>query len=127
MLSSGWNGRKARFTWVTREDGTSEFQDFLDAIDSKARAKLLARIKEIETHGLDVATRLLWVKKLEKNLYEIRVDSAGNQYRSLYFHAQDDLYVITHGFAKKTQKTPRREKTHARTVRDLWKRGNHDS
>lgn len=124
MLSS--EQRKARFDWVKRDDGSSEFQDFLDGISSKARAKLLARIAAIEEYGVTFAATMLWVKKLEHNLYEIRVEYTGNQYRSLYFQVQGNHYMITHGFSKKTQKTPEQEKIHARHIRDRWIGGHDD-
>ncbi|WP_240947363.1 type II toxin-antitoxin system RelE/ParE family toxin [Bifidobacterium oedipodis] len=94
--------------------------DFLESIDVKARAKLLARIEAIEIHGIEIATRMQWVKKLEYNLFEIRVQLSGNQYRSLYFQSTGNQYVITHGFSKKTQKTPKQEIIHARHMRDTW-------
>lgn len=42
-------------------------------------------------------------------LFEIRVDTAGNAYRIFSFFDEGNLVVITNGFVKKTQKTPKDE------------------
>lgn len=86
-----------------------EFESFLDSLPDKDAAKLLAVINNIEEQGLTVAERQKWIKKLETNLYEIRSKRASNIQRSLYFHWENNKYIITHGFTKKQQKTPKRE------------------
>lgn len=55
--------------------------------------------------------KMKWVKKLKSvdNLYEIRSAVHGNQQRAIYFKVVEDEYVITHGFTKKSQKTPLKE------------------
>src|SRR5699024_11857854 len=63
----------------------------------------------VSTYGLSAGIQHNWVKPLEKNLYEIRSRISNNQQRGLYFHVDGVHYVITHGFTKKTQKTPPRE------------------
>ena len=37
--------------------------------------------------------------------------------KALYFHVINNRYIITHGFTKKTQKTPKREIIHAKQIR----------
>lgn len=69
----------------------------------------LAIINNIEQYGLTVAERQKWTKKLETNLYKIRSKCASNIQRAIYFHWEKNKYVITHGFTKKTQKTPKHE------------------
>lgn len=79
-----------------------EFEDYLDSLPDKDAAKLLAVINNIEEHGLAIAERQKWTKKLQTNLYEIRSKYASNIQRAIYFHWEGDRYVITHGFQKKT-------------------------
>ena len=40
---------------------------------------------------------------------EIRLKCPNSIQRALYFHVINNRYIITHGFTKKTQKTPPRE------------------
>lgn len=61
-----------------------------------------------------------WVKKLESNLFELRSKVGSNIQRAIYFHVVGDRYIITHGFTKKTQKTPEPEKKRARETRDRF-------
>ena len=57
------------------------------------------------------------IKKLDTEIYEIRSKVSSNIQRALYFHVKNNQYIITHGFTKKTQKTPKREIIHAKQIR----------
>jgi len=62
----------------------------------------------IET--IDIVPRKFF-KKLESthDIWEVRIQYAGNIFRLLGFFAGNDLIVLNHAFAKKTQKIPQRE------------------
>ena len=60
---------------------------------------------------------LMDIMKVDKNLYEIRLKCPNSIQRALYFHVINNRYIITHGFTKKTQKTPKREIIHAKQIR----------
>lgn len=49
------------------------------------------------------------VKPMGKKLYELRVHDKGDIYRTLYFAATGQRFVMVHSFHKKTQKTPKQE------------------
>ena len=108
---------KLNFEFYTRPNGHTEFAEYLGSLDVKTKAKLLARINMVSTYGLSTGIQHNWVKPLEKNLYEIRSRVSNNQQRGLYFHVDGDHYVITHGFTKKTPKTPLQEINHAKQLR----------
>lgn len=105
------------FEFYTRPNGHTEFQEYLDSLDKKAQAKLLARINAVSLNGIAIGIEHDWVKQIDKNLYEIRSRTSNNQQRELYFHVDGLHYVITHGFTKKQQKTPTREIKHAKELR----------
>lgn len=96
----------------------SEFDLYLERLDMIDNAKLIARIKAIQDHGMIVAIRKRWVEKLGDNLYEIRADSKGRFMRGIYFQVKDNDYWITHGFDKKTNKTPKKEIIKSINIRD---------
>ena len=98
-------------------DGTSEFEEFIDSLPVKDAAKLLAVINNTELEGIATAIKMQWVKKLEYDLYELRSNQGSNIQRAIYFHKAGTQYLITHGFTKKTRKTPEREIEHARAMR----------
>ena len=52
-----------------------------------------------------------YLKKLTNTdgIWEVRIIVSGNIFRLLGFFDGDNLVVLTHGFQKKTQKTPEKE------------------
>lgn len=108
------------FEFYERPNGHIEFQEFLDKLNKKDRVKLLAVIHAVSIYGIDVGIQQNWVKYIDKNLYEIRSKIGNVQQRGLYFHIDGTKYMITHGFTKKTQKTPTREIEHAKKLRDEY-------
>lgn len=64
-----------------------------------------------------------WVEKLDTDIYELRSKFGNNIQRSLYFQKGDNEYLITHGFTKKTQKTPKAEIERAKSIRNKYREG----
>ena len=92
--------------------------------DEQARCsdsdKMFSLIHKIQDSGLLVAQYMQWVKKVDKNLYEIRLKCPNSIQRALYFHVINNRYIITHGFTKKTQKTPPKEIAKAEDIRKAY-------
>ena len=63
---------------------------------------------KIEAHGLETV-REPYVKHLEGPLWEMRMKGRSGIARAAYVTAIGKRIVVVHVFAKKTQKTPRRE------------------
>ncbi|MGQ5709669.1 type II toxin-antitoxin system RelE/ParE family toxin [Lactobacillus sp. PSON] len=105
------------FEFYRRPNGHIEFQEFLDKLSKKDRAKLLATINQVSIKGISIGIQQNWVKFIDKNLYEIRSKVGKNQQRGLYFYVDGTKYMITNGFTKKTKKTPVREINHAKVLR----------
>ncbi|MDO3408164.1 type II toxin-antitoxin system RelE/ParE family toxin [Saccharibacillus sp. CPCC 101409] len=118
--------KQIEFEYICNEDGSSEFEDFLNSLPDKDQAKLLAVIKNTEEQGLSIAIKMKWVKKLEDNLYELRSKVGSNIQRAIYFQKIGSEYVITHGFTKKTPKTPHTEIEHAKNLRERYKEDQHE-
>jgi phage-related protein len=81
---------------------------FLEDLDEKTRGKVLFNIwkaREINDSEL--------FKKLSDEIWEFRTHFKSNQIRFLAFWDKTGrnqiLVITTHGFIKKTQKTPKRE------------------
>jgi len=91
-------------------------KDFLDKLDRKAREKILFNIwKSRETNDPEL------FKKLIGEIWEFRTRFKGRQFRLFAFWAKDGakttLVIATHGFIKKTQKTPKKEIERAEKLR----------
>ena len=61
--------------------------------------------------------RIYAIIKERRIRMEIRLKCPNSIQRALYFHVINNRYIITHGFTKKTQKTPKREIIHAKQIR----------
>jgi phage-related protein len=109
---------KPKFRSFTRPNGHDEFQEFLQSLPPKDGDKLVATILKVQDVGLHDAARMEWIKPLDKNIFELRSKVASNIQRAIYFHVVGSDFVITHGFTKKTQKTPPAEIKHGKLLRD---------
>jgi len=100
-----------------------EFDDFLDSLPQKDKEKMLLLIKNVEEKGLEVARRMEWVKKFDDGIFELRSKVSSNIQRAMYFQRVGNEYIITHGFTKKSQKTPQKEIDKAKRLRKLYEKG----
>jgi len=80
----------------------------LDALNSKQAQKVAWVMQLVEELELIPTT---YLKKLTNTdgLWEIRVQQGNNIFRFLGFFDENRFIVLTNGFQKKTQKTPKAE------------------
>ena len=90
------------------QSGHCPVEDFLDALTGKQAQKVAWVLRLIE--DLDHVPRQ-YLKKLVNTdgIWEVRIQAGRNTFRLLGFMDGDKLLILTSGFAKKTQKTPRQE------------------
>ena len=69
------------------------------------RAKALLMVALLKEHGANL--RLPYSEQLEDGIFELRAKQGSNITRLLYFFFVGKKAVLTNGFVKKTQKTPR--------------------
>jgi phage-related protein len=97
-------------------------KEFLDTLDDKTRRKVIYNIWK----SRDVNDTELF-KKLDGNIWEFRTKFLTNQIRLLAFWDKTDkeetLVIATHGFIKKTQKTPKSEIEKAEKIRKQYFKG----
>lgn len=88
------------------ESGKCPVEEFLDNLTVKQTKKILWVLKLIEE--LDNVPSKFFKKMVStNNLWEVRVNFESDIFRLLCFHADSEIIVLTHGFQKKTQKTPK--------------------
>ncbi|MDE6693304.1 MAG: type II toxin-antitoxin system RelE/ParE family toxin [Muribaculaceae bacterium] len=98
---------------------SEEVDKFLDGINPKAKAKIFYNINLVVAGQMDKEL----FKKLEgSDIWEFRTLFSGIAYRLLSFFDTDGqaLIITTHGFIKKTQKTPKKEIERAKVIRDEY-------
>ena len=87
------------------EDGRTPTQEFLDSLEPKMNAKMVGLMEILEEKGYSL--REPYSAPLEDGIFELRAIQGSNISRALFFFYVEGRIVITHGFIKKTQKTPR--------------------
>ena len=83
-------------------------RDELSSLPVDVRARLERIVRLVQGHGLD-QVREPYVRHLEGPVWEMRLTGKGGIARALYVTARGRRVVIVRVFAKKTQRTPRRE------------------
>lgn len=84
------------------------FQTFFEKQNNKVKAKIVWTFDLVEDLERVPET---YLKHLENTdgLYEIRVQLGSDIFRIFCFFDKGQLVILTNGFQKKTQKTPRKE------------------
>ena len=90
------------------EDGKCPMQELLDSLEPKLLAKTLRSIDLLEKNG--PLLREPYSKSLEDGIFELRTKQGSNITRVLYFFFIGKKVILTNGFVKKSQKTPKTEK-----------------
>ena len=90
------------------QSGHCPVEEFLDSLTGKQAQKVAWVLQLIE--DLDPVPRQYFKKLVNTDgIWEVRIQFGGNIFRLLGFLDGDKLLILTSGFAKKTQKTPRQE------------------
>ena len=107
-------------------DGSQPALDFMDTLEPKMRAKMIRAVDLLEKYGYML--RPPESKELDDGIMELRVSFGNNITRMLYFFFIGNTAVLTNGFVKKTQKTPKKEIQLAKKYRaDYIRRHSHEN
>ncbi len=96
-----------------------EAREFINALSQPARDKIYHNIYRVGSGEKDAEL----FKKLEgTDIWEFRTLFGGTAYRLFAFldRERETLVVATHGFVKKTRKTPHKEIAIAKAIRDKY-------
>ena len=103
------------------EDGRCPGQELLDSLEPKLLAKTLRTIDLLEMNG--PLLREPYSKPLENGIFELRTKQGSDITRVLYFFIVGKKAVLTNGFIKKSQKTPKAEKNWQRSIKQIMNGG----
>ena len=97
------------------------FEDFLKKLPVKAQDKIFKIIEAIETFER-VPTNYLKYLKGTEGLFEARAKLGSDTWRVFCFFDDGKLVILLNGFAKKSQKTPKKEIAKAeRLMKEYYK------
>lgn len=92
--------------------------EFLDSLNNKnVKAKVFERLTFIRNNKS--LLKEPFSRHLEEGIFELRIKFSNLNIRILYFYFENSL-VITNGFLKKTNKTPRKEIEKAKRYRQNY-------
>lgn len=102
------------------EEGRCPLQEYLDTLEPKLLAKTLRTIDLLEVNG--TILRGPYSESLGDGIFELRTKQGSDITRVLYFFFIGNKAILTHGFTKKSQKTPKSELDLAKKYRADYKR-----
>ena len=97
------------------EDGTKPAMDFIENLPPKMQAKVLHLVDMLGKNGAEL--REPYSKHLVDGIFELRGQIGSDISRVLYFFMIGKKAILTHGFIKKTAKTPSSEIMRAKKYR----------
>lgn len=106
--------------FYTLPNGEKPVESFLSTLDVKMRIKAIDSLDLLAEFGTRL--RLPYSKAMGEGLFELRIKFAGDISRIFYFFFVDNKIVLTNGFVKKTQKTPRGEIEKAKKYKTDYER-----
>ena len=106
---------KFEVEFYEKDNGECPVEEFLLGLDKKMRAKLLGLMGILQEKGN--LLREPHSKYLEDGIFEPRGKVGKDITRILYFFYYGRKIIVTNGFVKKTQKTPKDEIEKARKYR----------
>ena len=84
------------------------FEEFFEKQREKVKAKIIWTLELIQELDRIPETYLKLIENTD-GLFEIRIQQGSDIFRIFCFFDQGQLIILTNGFQKKTQKTPKKE------------------
>ena len=98
---------KREILFYETDVGDKPVEEFLAGLDAAVRAKVVRTLELLRTQ--QIMPTKFWKKLSGSDLWEVRVEYAGNIYRVLATFGKNNRVILLHAFQKKSQKTPRQD------------------
>jgi phage-related protein len=113
------NVAKYQVILFEKENGEVPVEDFINSLDIKMSAKIYRVLEMVSENGPEL--RKPYSEHLDDGIFELRAKFGSNITRVLYFFFTGRRVVVTNGFIKKTQKTPKSVIDKAKAYRNEYK------
>jgi len=100
------------------DSGRVPVQEFIDSLHQRTQQKYFNVVKLLKIYGKKLPAP--HADYLGDEIYELRFTGVEGRVRILYFFYYEDKIILTNGFFKKRQRTPKTEIETARTRRALY-------
>ena len=101
--------------FFVRDNGIAPAEEFINGLDDKMSAKVYRLLTMISNNGPEL--REPFSKHLDDGIFELRAKVGSNISRVLYFFVIGKKVILTNGFIKKTNQTPKSEIDKAKNYR----------
>lgn len=108
--------------FYTLDDGDCPVAEFILSLDPKMKAKVLRTIDLLKNNG--PLLREPYSKSLSDGIFELRIKQGNDITRILYFFFTGNKAILTNGFIKKSQKTPKKIIETAKKYKEEYQRRN---
>ena len=106
---------KFQVIFFQKQNGESPSEQFINSLAVKMQAKIYMLLQILSENGNNL--REPYSKHLDDGIFELRAKVGSDISRVLYFFYVDQRIIVTNGFVKKTQKTPKSEIEKAKEIR----------
>ena len=108
--------KKFVIEFYVKKDGKIPVEKFIISQNRKMKARILRFLEILQEKGNHL--REPYSKHIEDGIFELRIKSGTDISRLLYFFYYEGKIVVTNGFIKKSQKTPKKEIETAKRYRE---------
>ena len=109
---------KFEIVFYDKPNGEEPAKEFIFSLDDKMKARMLRMVNLLGECGNRL--RKPYSEHLEDGIFELRAKVGSDISRVLYFFVIGKQVVLTNGFIKKTQKTPKGEIELAKKYRNEY-------
>lgn len=109
-----YQGRRYTISGIV-ENGKCRVREFIPALEEADKKKIVYLLKR--TGDLGTPANIEKFRNLENGIFEFK----SFQVRVLCFFAKGEMIILTHGFVKKKDKTPRTEIERAKRLMSAYK------
>lgn len=106
--------------YYSKPNGREPLREFLESLSPKLSSEAFSDLATLQEMGPEL--RMPHSRHIRKGLFELRIQADGDNVRAFYFFYQRRSIVVTHGFLKKTRKTPLREIERAFRYKHDWEK-----
>lgn len=112
-----------KVVYFTTDSGRRPVEEFINGLNLHSQRRFVDVVELLEAVGKELIEP--HVKNIGNEIYELRFMGVEGAIRVLYFFFDGEKAVLTNGFIKKTNKTPKTEKTTAITRRAMYLQRQH--
>lgn len=96
-----------KIVFYVKKSNKCPVKDFIEKLQPKDRAKVLACLKSVEELGFNCPR--VQFRQIKERLWEIKIRTASAEFRIFYFCIRADTLVLLHAYQKQSQEAPKKE------------------